>query len=353
MDRSVTNPTKEITRVPQLRISLTVPCGKRCVYCRPGGEGFVAPRSREMTTEQIVTLTGLLVRHGVRDVKLTGGEPMFRRDIVEIIRGIRQFDGVRSLHLVTRHHKAGDLAAKMKDAGLDVLNFSVDSLDPHTWSAITGVKGHERLVAAVYKAAASGITLKLNTVVMAGVNAREIPALIEFAGEFGAQIKFLDLIDDIQGFDDHVGPDESFDLDDVTEDLEGVALESDIDFQPGGLGHPMPRFKLENGATVVIKSSNEGAWYGEVCEGCRFFPCHDALMAVRLTADGKLQYCLLREDNLVDLRGMLDAGASEAELDAVAEQALAMYGRARFYQREELAELRAKPRFRPLPVLSG
>ncbi len=356
MDPSATNPTKEITRVPQLRISLTVPCGKKCVYCRPGGEGFVAPRSREMSTDEIVALTALLVRHGIRDVKLTGGEPMFRRDILEIVRRIRQLEGVRSLHLVTRHHRAGDLAAELKEAGLDVLNFSVDSLDPHTWSAITGVRGHERLVAAVYRAAEAGIAIKINTVVLAGVNSSEIPALIEFAGRSGAWLKLLDLIDDIPGFENAVGAESGFDLDDVARELAEQALENDTDFQPGGLGHPMQRFKLANGANVVIKSSNEGAWYGDVCEGCRFFPCHDALMAVRLTADGKLQFCLLREDNLIDLRGMLERGASERELDEVVDGALESYRKARFYDRGALAALCEAARtqtLRRLPVLAG
>ena len=354
MQQSITNPDKAVTKIPQLRISVTVPCGKKCVYCRPGGEGFDAPRSAELAPEQFAELTKMFVRNGVRDIKLTGGDPMLRKDIVDIVRLIKRIDGVRSLHLVTRHHRAGAIAPELKAAGLDVLNFSVDSLDGHTWSAITGVKGHQRLVDAVYRAAESGITIKLNSVIMAGVNNDEIPALAEFAGHFNASLKLLDLIDDLPGFPTSVAPEgyarnHAFNLDSWIPAFAAQAVDSDIDFQPGGLGHPMPRFKLPNGATVLIKSSNEGAWYGEVCEGCALFPCHDALMAVRLTADGKLQYCLLREDNMVDLRSMVRRGDAAGAEAAVAE-AVRMYGRARFFNREELSQLRAQRSRIALPL---
>ena len=93
MQQSTTNPEKALTKVPQLRISVTVPCGKKCVYCRPGGEGFEAPRSAELTPAQFAELARMFVRGGVRDIKLTGGDPMLRKDIVEIVRLIKQIDG--------------------------------------------------------------------------------------------------------------------------------------------------------------------------------------------------------------------------------------------------------------------
>jgi cyclic pyranopterin phosphate synthase len=354
MQPSITNLDNTVTKIPQLRISVTVPCGKKCVYCRPGGEGFEAPRSAELTPGQFAELAEMFVRSGVRDIKLTGGDPMLRKDIVDIVRLIKNIDGVRSLHLVTRHHRAGEIAPELKAAGLDVLNFSIDSLDGHTWSAITGVKGHQRLIDAVYRAAESGITIKLNSVIMAGVNSDEIPALAEFAGDFNASLKLLDLIDDLPGFPASVAPegyarDRALDLDSWIPVFASQAVDSDIDFQPGGLGHPMPRFRLPNGATILIKSSNEGAWYGGICEGCALFPCHDALMAVRLTADGKLQYCLLREDNLVDLRSMVQRGDVTGAEAAVAE-AVRMYSQARFFNREELSQLRARRSRIPLPL---
>ncbi|HEY7483627.1 MAG TPA: radical SAM protein [Streptosporangiaceae bacterium] len=352
--QSVTNPGRLITKIPQLRISLTVPCGKKCVYCRPGGEGFDAPRESEMTVHHVVELSRIFVRNGVTDIKLTGGDPMLRPDIVEIVRELRAIDGVRSIHMVTRHHRAGSLAGALKNAGLDVLNFSVDSLDPHTWSAITGVKGHHLLIEAVRQAAATGITVKLNAVILSGVNSDEIPALVDFAGEFGAELKLLDLIDDVPGFSQTVTPpgfsrDRSFNLDTVLDRFRDEASYADLDTQPGGLGHPMPRFGMPSGATVLVKTANEGAWYGGICEGCRFFPCHDALMAVRLTAAGELQHCLLRDDNLVDVRSMIDAGrADDAEL--AIRSALDVYASARFFDRRELADLRKRRTIIPLAL---
>lgn len=358
MKQSVTNPDGKVTKFPQLRICVTVPCGKRCAYCRPGGEGFPSPRSAEMSLDEILYYTSLVVEAGVTDVKLTGGEPVFRDDIVEIVAGIKRLPGVRSVHMVTRHERAGALAADLRDAGLDVLNFSVDSLRAHTWSRITGVEGHERLIGAVEEAARTGITIKLNTVVLNGVNSDEIWDLIEFAGRIKASLKLLDLIDDIPGFPPSITPEgfsESamFDLETIVPQLQAEAAEAELDRQPGGLGHPMPRFQMPNGAEVIVKSANAGAWYGSVCEGCPFFPCHDALMALRLTADGKLQYCLLRDDNLIDIRALVEGGASGEALDRTIRGALEVYGDAEFYSGQEVARLRSDGVSTTLPVVGA
>jgi cyclic pyranopterin phosphate synthase len=104
----------------------------------------------------LIGLTALLVRRGITDIKLTGGDRMLRKDIVEIVRGIKAIPGLKSLHLVTRHHLAGELAGALFEAGLDVLNFSLDSLDESTWESITRVKGHRELIEAVYKVCEQG-----------------------------------------------------------------------------------------------------------------------------------------------------------------------------------------------------
>src|SRR5262249_51483969 len=102
----------------------------------------------------------------------------------------------------------------------------------------------------------------------------------------------------------------------------------------GGLGHPMKVLTMPSGFEVVTKDSRAGAWYGEVCDGCPFFPCHDALMALRLTADRRLQFCLLREDITVPLDGAL-AADDDRELTALVERAVQTYGSATFRQPAE------------------
>ena len=292
-----------------------------------------------MTLEEIVYLAELLTRHGITDVKLTGGDPLLREDIVEMVAALKRVPGIRSVHLLTRHPRAGDWAGAFQRAGLDCLNFSLDSLDAATWSRITRVGGHAALMAAIRKAAATGITLKINTVVLKGINDHEIPDLVEFAGEIGATLKLLDLIVDIPAFpptEPGFGRRHYFDLDPIRPMLAAGAVEMEVVYQPGGLGHPMPRFVMQNGATVLVKSSRTGAWYGDTCQTCPLFPCHDAIMAVRLTADGKLQRCLLRQDNLVDLLGLTRSDASTDQIDATIGQVLHTYRYAAFYDHSRL-----------------
>ena len=172
----------EANKIPQLRIAITYPCEKACVYCRPGGEAVSSRPSKEMTADQINSLVTTITKHGVRDIKLTGGDPILRPDIVDIVRSLKSNPGVRDVELVTRHANAGKLVDQLKNAGLDCLNFSLDSLDAKTWSEITRTKGHEMLMEAIWAAADSEISLKINTVVIKGVNDHEIANLIEFAG---------------------------------------------------------------------------------------------------------------------------------------------------------------------------
>lgn len=334
----------EQVHIPQLRISVSSACGKHCLYCRPGGESFRIQR-KEMTSQQVVDAVRILVRHGITDLKLTGGDPMLRRDIVDLVAQLKRLPGVKNVHLVTRHSRAGDLAGELKEAGLDCLNFSLDSLNPATWSYITRATGHAELVQAIVKAAKTGINLKINTVMIAGINDREIPDMIEFAGKLGATLKLLDLIVDLDPFADtekEFCARHYYDLTPILPVLSSQAAQTkmDLNYQPGGLGHPMPSFLMKNGATVLVKTSHTGAWYTEACAACSHYPCHDAIMALRLSADGKLQRCLLREDNLVDLIGMLNDQMPTDQVDAAIKRVLADYTSARFHEYEELQAIR-------------
>lgn len=347
-----------MSRMPQLRIAVTSPCGKACIYCRPGGEGTVSPKSKELTREELVYLTTLIVQQGVTDVKLTGGDPMLRKDIVEVVRDVKRIPGVRSLHLVTRHHLTGDLASDLCTAGLDVLNFSIDSLDRATWESITQVSGHNELIDAVYRAACAHPHIKINMVVMKGINSHEIPRMVDFAGELKAELKLLDLIPDIAGFPgivpgDDFGHQYYFPLEETVAVLREDALSEMLAYQPGGLGHPMRQFKMPNGATVTVKSVRSGAWYGDVCKTCTFFPCHDAIMALRLTAEGQLQRCLLREDNLINLGDALRSGATTEELAQMIATALRTFTEAEFYSFEQREALFKQASLEFLPMVDG
>lgn len=337
----------ERSQIPQVRMSLNFKCGKACFYCRPFGESPSIHNDseskflgyREMTLAEIVSVAKVLVDAGVTDIKLTGGDPILRSDIVDIVRELKKIENLKSLHLITRHQKAGDIAVQLKEAGLDLLNFSLDSLNENVWKSITRVEGHKELMSAIRNSAKIGIPLKINTVVLKGVNNEEIPDLINFAAEIGAEIKFLDLINDMDGFNGFDLDTYYYDLRELVERLIKEGNEVEYITQSGGLGHPMPRFKMHNGAIVTVKSAKYGAYYGSICSNCKFFPCWDALMALRVTPNGWLQFCLLRSDNYIDILKLIQAG-NLPNVHKIVNDALSVFKTAKPLTWEAISQIR-------------
>jgi len=335
------------SKIPQLRIEVTGRCGKACLYCRAGGEGTTVPTEGELSAKDFSDIVGLLANHGVRQVKLTGGDPMLREDIVDIVHRLKGIAGIDTVDLVTRHPRAGKLALALKQAGLDLLNFSIDSLNHETWKRIVRVTEHslEELIDAVYMAAETGIPIRLNTVVLRDINAHEIPDLIEFASKIKAELKLLEVIRDIPAFpntDPLVGAKQYVRLDRFAEELETKAKSIEVVTQSGGLGHPMRRLYMPNKAIITIKSIMAGAWHSSiVCLRCSNFPCDDAIMALRLTPLGELQLCLLRPDLNVNIWGMIHEGSSPKEIDRAIQRVLSIYRRAQFFSGDELERIRA------------
>jgi cyclic pyranopterin phosphate synthase len=326
-------------KIPQLRIAVNDTCGKSCAYCRPGGETAGPITGGSMSLDEIVRLADFLGRAGVTNIKLTGGDPALYRDIVKLVHQLKSLSSIERIELVTRHPRAGRNAEKLRAAGLDVLNFSLDSLDPQIWSTITGVRGHEQLIASIKHAANTGIPIKINMVVLRNVNDHEIATMIRFCREIGATLKLLDLIVDVGEYSSNLAMYAERHYDDlarVIKRLEGSGAPKTIEVASGGLGHPMPTFYMKGGPVVQVKTALLGAWYGEICHSCRHFPCHDALMALRLTPDGRLQRCLLRSDNLIDILTPLRAGTYDLLTRRIA-KAIATYQSAHFHEHAETA----------------
>jgi cyclic pyranopterin phosphate synthase len=338
-------------KIPQLRIEVTSRCGPvfrnyhyRCLYCRPGGEGF--PTKRELAVYEIVEIVKHFIKAGVAYVKITGGEPLVRADILELVHGLSEIHGVREIHLVSRHPKAGELAKELAEAGLFLLNFSLDSLCPETWCRIVqipfseGSKLHTQLMDAIEYASTTTIPrIKINTVVLRHLNDGEIPELIKFARKVRAELKLEELIRDISFY----SPDSIKyyrPLNKLPNELSDQILKKDITTQPGGLGHPMPRLFLKNGGVVTIKTYAEGAWYGNVCMKCRFMPCDDALMALRCTPDGKIQFCLKRNDNLINFHQLISSTSPQLVQKEV-QKILNVYKNANFFTYSDITSLRA------------
>jgi len=284
---------------PMLRLCVTESCNHTCIYCRPGGESCHSSHKKEMTVDEIFDMVSILNKNGVESVKVTGGEPFLREDILDILHSIASIDGIKSLELITRHPKSIDFIDKLEEIGVSCLNFSLDTLNTQTFKMISGKDSLEGIIAAIRKASFSKMKLKINMVVMQGINDHEIPAMIKLAGETKAELKLLDLMD--------IPEDPSFmakhylDFNQIIPYLSETAIKVETVTPPGGIGTPMPYFHLANGAKVSIKDARAGTWYGNTCKECKHYPCQDALMALRLTADGFLQRCLIRSDNMDDL----------------------------------------------------
>lgn len=303
-------------RMPQFRVMLNARCGRACFFCRPSGEAIATDSKRELNVEDLVRVAKAVRSSGISGIKLTGGDPALYGPLEEAVMRLHREAGFTDIEVISRHPRIGERAARLASLGVTQFNMSIDTLDRRLHHELTGMDDLPEVVSALRKCVETGVPVKINTVVMRRVNEDEIPRLVDFASQTGVRIlKLLDVIKDLdQGTEDfarrlaikrattlselHVP------LEDITKRLSEIAVDSSVRTQ-GGLGHPMTALTLPSGLKVVVKDSNAGAWYSAMCNTCPFFPCHDALMALRLTADLRLQFCLLRHDNTIDISNAL------------------------------------------------
>ena len=178
-------------KITYLRLSLTERCTLKCAYCR-AGEGF-CPKKSELTQEEFLRIVRAFASIGVKKVRLTGGEPMLRRDLLPIISGIRAIDGISEITMTTNgQHLVGQCRA-MREAGLDRLNISVDSLKPERYQAITGGGSLALVLAGIEEAFAAGFpSLKLNVVLLRGQNDDETDDFIALTKDRPISVRFIE-----------------------------------------------------------------------------------------------------------------------------------------------------------------
>ncbi len=181
--------------VGYLRLSLTPACPMRCTYCRPGVIDDL-PTDQTLSPETLERLVRHLVRRwGLHKVRLTGGEPTARRDLIEIVDRIAGIDGIDDLAMTTNGLTLVRQAEPLRRAGLRRVNVSLDSLDPATFLRMTGVKGPLRVVEGIAAAMEAGLRpIRINSVILAGENDEEIPDLVRFAADRGLEIRFIELM---------------------------------------------------------------------------------------------------------------------------------------------------------------
>ncbi|MDQ3032513.1 MAG: radical SAM protein, partial [Myxococcota bacterium] len=194
-DRDVVLADARGRAITYLRASLTDRCTMACVYCMPpGGEEEHAARAEVLSFEELVRIARALARGGVRRLRLTGGEPLARRDVVSLVRMLRDGAGIERLVATTNGTRLATLARPLREAGLDEVNVSLDSLDPAKFDEITRGGELAEVLAGVHAALDAGLEVKINCVALGGVNDGELGAIVDWAWSIGAAPRFIELM---------------------------------------------------------------------------------------------------------------------------------------------------------------
>lgn len=177
-----------------LRISLTSSCNLACNYCVPEKDEKTVSVFKKLSTEEhVIAVKKIFELTGIHTVRLTGGEPLLYKDIVNLVKGIKEA-GIQKIKLTTNGLLFPEVAEELKDAGLDSVNISLDALNEDTFFKVSRRKNVERVLKGIDKAVALGLSVKLNTVVMKGINDQEIIPLLDYASERGIVLRFLELM---------------------------------------------------------------------------------------------------------------------------------------------------------------
>lgn len=282
--------------VDYLRISITDRCNERCLYCMPEGYKGWETKPDHLTADEIVRVVRVAAGMGFRKFRLTGGEPLVRHDVVEIVRAMAAVPGVECIGLSTNGTKLGPLAGRLREAGLRTANVSLDSLDPQVYRRITG--GDLNLVLAGIRAAvAAGFErVKLNTVLMRGVNEQEIWPLVLFAAEHGLPLRMIELM-----------PVTSTEV--LTEKNFFPVEEAKRLLEQRDELVPQPSHYLGWGPAKYYQLKHTGALVGFIGAMTNLHFC-ETCNKMRLTADGKVRPCL-GDHGEIDLRDALRHTASD------------------------------------------
>ena len=294
-------------RISYLRVSITDRCNERCTYCMPQELQEWLPREGILTFEETLRLIRIAAELGVSKVRVTGGEPLTRRDVVNFIRRIPQISGIKSIGLSTngtllaREITSGKtMAVTLRDAGVQSVNISLDTLDQETYSQITGRDFHEQVLKGIDAAISAGFhQIKLNTVLMRGRNEDQLIPLVEFAEARDLILRFIEMM-----------PVSTTDVLDENNFISVLEAKRVIETFYGSL-IPETEFRTNGPATYyqIPRRKQRIGFIGAMtnlhfCESCN---------KLRLTCDGKLRPCLGSSLEF-DIMKPLRAGASDEEL---------------------------------------
>lgn len=287
--------------IRDLRVSLTDRCNFRCFYCLPHGEPPIAPKEQMLSYEEIEYVCEIFVSLGIEKIRLTGGEPMMRRDIETIIEKLALLKpkGLLDLALTTNGYFLPDRAQGLKDAGLDRITISVDSLKRDTFKQMTGVDVLDRVLQGIAAAKDAGLEpIKINVVIVRGHNEGEVADFAAFAREHDVKMRFIEFMPLDSGHD--WSRDDVVSGREIRERINARFPLSPIDVARGS--ETSARFRFADGApgeVGIIAPVTEA-----FCGACS---------RIRLTADGQIRTCLFSTVEH-SLRDTVRLGASRSEI---------------------------------------
>lgn len=296
--------------ITYLRVSVTDRCDFRCVYCMSENMTFL-PRTEVLSFEEIDRLASAFIRRGTRKLRLTGGEPLVRRGILDLVRRLGRHlgndgpGGLDELTLTSNGSQLAGMAADLAAAGVRRINISLDTLDPDDFARITRWGRLAQVLAGIEAASAAGLHVKLNMVALAGINEAQIEPMLAFAAAGGHDLVLIETMPLGETGTDRV--DHYLPLSRVRARLAERFTLIDLPDQTGGPAR-------------YVRIAETGQRLGFItplthnfCEGCN---------RVRLTATGQLYLCL-GQDDVADLRRVVRASADDGMLDTALDEAIA------------------------------
>jgi cyclic pyranopterin phosphate synthase len=287
--------------IRDLRVSLTDRCNFRCFYCLPHGEPPIAPKEQMLSYEEIDYVCEIFVSLGIEKIRLTGGEPMLRRDIETIIRKLSRLksSGLQDLALTTNGYYLPDRAQGLKDAGLDRITISLDSLKRDIFKRMTGVDVLDKVLAGIAAAKAAGLEpIKINAVIVRGHNEDEVADFAAFAREHDVKMRFIEFMPLDSGHE--------WAREDV---VSGREIRERINER-----FPLVRVDVARGSETSARFRFADGAPGEIGIIAPVTePFCGACSRIRLTSDGQIRTCLFSTVEH-SLRDVVRSGASRAEI---------------------------------------
>lgn len=280
-----------------LRITITNRCNVNCLYCHH--DGMVRSRD-EMTADELYTICKVAKKIGVRKIRLSGGEPLLKKDIVRIVEKIASLD-FEDISMTTNGILLERYAEDLKEAGLDRVNVSLDTLDKDTYEFITKKNYLEDAKKGILKAVEVGLyPVKINMVIMKDINQNEIKEMFKFCKKNNIVLQLIELIESENCDEDKFSKEYHYNLDSIENEIADIADDMyERKFMQG-----RKKYYINGGEIEVVKPVDNAKF----CSKCS---------RLRITPDGKIKPCLLRNDNLVELISHVRNDESEEQIEEI------------------------------------